>query len=206
MFEFVVTEASLREVEARNRPDFSQWVYDVLDTWLMQSKGEESPAAGTLLDHPRFGMIRAKDRRLLQDALAPAGQGYVQRRSPPGGMCAVRDSNPEPADSRSYAPVAFRRCSTLPVTSADAERLFRLVLSAARRGVCFRVGKVWNGSCVAVVSNECLRGGHLECRRERRGRAFLLRSVLDHEDGSAVVLTVRALHPELPWSCACVEA
>lgn len=39
MFEFVVTEASLREVEARNKPRFTQWVYDVLDTWLIQSEG-----------------------------------------------------------------------------------------------------------------------------------------------------------------------
>jgi hypothetical protein len=69
MFQFVVTEASLGEVEARNRPRFSQWVYDVLDTWLIQSEGEEPPGAGTTLDQPRFGMISLKDRRLLQDAL-----------------------------------------------------------------------------------------------------------------------------------------
>ena len=32
MFEFVVTEASLREVINRTRPCYTQWVYDVLDT------------------------------------------------------------------------------------------------------------------------------------------------------------------------------
>jgi hypothetical protein len=37
MFEFVVTEASLREVVNRTRPGYTQWVCDVLDTWLIQS-------------------------------------------------------------------------------------------------------------------------------------------------------------------------
>ena len=32
MFEFAVTEASLREVINRTRPCYTQWVYDVLDT------------------------------------------------------------------------------------------------------------------------------------------------------------------------------
>jgi hypothetical protein len=44
-------------------------VYDVLDTWLIQSKGEELPAPGTTFDDRGFGMISVKDRRLLQDAL-----------------------------------------------------------------------------------------------------------------------------------------
>jgi hypothetical protein len=69
MFEFVVTEASLREVVARDKPRFTQWVYDVLDTWLIQSEGEKSPAPGTTFDDHRFGMISMKDRRLLQEAL-----------------------------------------------------------------------------------------------------------------------------------------
>jgi hypothetical protein len=40
-FQFVVTEASLREVVVRDRPRYTQWVYDVLDAWLVQSEGEE---------------------------------------------------------------------------------------------------------------------------------------------------------------------
>ena len=48
---------------------FTQWVYDVLDTWLIQSEGEEPPAPGTILENPRFGMISVKDRQLLQEAL-----------------------------------------------------------------------------------------------------------------------------------------
>jgi hypothetical protein len=69
MFEFVVAEASLREVLNRGRPGYTQWVYDVLDTWLIQSEGEERPTPGTTFEDPRFGMISAKDRRLLQEAL-----------------------------------------------------------------------------------------------------------------------------------------
>lgn len=46
MFEFVVTAASLREVHARNRPQFTQWVYDVLNTWLIQSEGQDPPTPG----------------------------------------------------------------------------------------------------------------------------------------------------------------
>ena len=84
MFEFVVTEASLREVEARNRPQFSQWVYDVLDTWWIQSEGEDPPTPGTTLDHFRFGMISLKDRLLLQDALDWRCDGFMtmERRLP----------------------------------------------------------------------------------------------------------------------------
>ena len=69
MFEFVVTEASLREVVSRTRPGYTQWVYDVLDTWLIQSEGEESPTPGRTFEDRRFGMISMKDRRLLQEAL-----------------------------------------------------------------------------------------------------------------------------------------
>ena len=69
MFEFVVTEASLREVVNRTRPGYTQWVYDVLDTWLIQFEGEEPPTPGRTFEDRRFGMISAKDRRLLQEAL-----------------------------------------------------------------------------------------------------------------------------------------
>jgi hypothetical protein len=45
-FQFVVTEASLREVVVRDRRRYTQWVYDVGDAWLVQSEGEEPPAPG----------------------------------------------------------------------------------------------------------------------------------------------------------------
>jgi hypothetical protein len=51
MFEFVVTAASLREVINRTRPGYTQWSYDVLDTWLIQSEGEKPPTPGTTLEH-----------------------------------------------------------------------------------------------------------------------------------------------------------
>jgi hypothetical protein len=69
MFEFVVTDASLREVQDRNRPGYTQWAHDVLDTWLIQSEGEEPPPPGTTFEDRRFGNISVKDRRLLQDAV-----------------------------------------------------------------------------------------------------------------------------------------
>jgi hypothetical protein len=47
MFEFVVTEASLREVVNRRQPGYTRWVLDVLDTWLIQSEGDEPPTSGT---------------------------------------------------------------------------------------------------------------------------------------------------------------
>jgi hypothetical protein len=68
-FEFVVTAASLREVQARNRPQFTQWVYDVIDTWLIQSEGQDPPTPGATFTNQRFGMISQKDRQLLQEAL-----------------------------------------------------------------------------------------------------------------------------------------
>ena len=68
MFEFVVTDASLREVEARNKPWFTQWVLSILDTWLIQSEREVT-SPGTTFEEPRFGMISVKDRRLLQQAI-----------------------------------------------------------------------------------------------------------------------------------------
>jgi len=53
-FEFAVTEASLREVAARNERADTQWVYDVLDSWLVSSEGEE-PVPTSSFEDPRFG-------------------------------------------------------------------------------------------------------------------------------------------------------
>jgi hypothetical protein len=102
MFEFVVTEASLREVVARERRKFTQWVYDVLDTWLIQSAREKRSPSGSKFDECRFGMISAKDRLLLQDALdwrcaafmtmerrLPTAAGFIERET---GLLVMRPS------------------------------------------------------------------------------------------------------------------
>ena len=84
MFQFVVTEASWREVVNRARPGYTQWVYDVLDTWLVYSEGEEPPTPGRTCEDQRFGMISVKDRRLLQEALDWRCQAFItmERRLP----------------------------------------------------------------------------------------------------------------------------
>lgn len=77
MFEFVITEASLHEVVNRTRPGYTQWVCDVLNTWLIQSEGEEAPTPGRTFEDRRFGMISVKDRRLLQEALDWRCQAFM---------------------------------------------------------------------------------------------------------------------------------
>ena len=102
MFEFVVTEASLREVQGRDEPRYTQWVYDVLDTWLVQSEGEEPHVPRSTFADARFGMISIKDRRLLQDAVdwgcdafltmerrLPTAADFIERMS---GLRVVRPS------------------------------------------------------------------------------------------------------------------
>ncbi len=94
MFEFVVTEASLREVVNRTRPGYTQWVYDVLDTWLIESEGEEPPTPGRTFEDRRFGMISVKDRRLLQEALDWRCDAFMtmERRLPTGAAFIERET------------------------------------------------------------------------------------------------------------------
>ncbi len=82
-FQFVVTAASLREVDGQGDGGYSQWVRDVEDTWLIQSEGLV-PAALATLNEARFGMISVKDRRLLQDALDTGCDAFmtVEKRLP----------------------------------------------------------------------------------------------------------------------------
>ena len=58
-------------------------MFDVLDTWLIQSAGEEPVPTSTFVDR-RFGNISVKDRRLLQDALDVGCDGFLtmERRLP----------------------------------------------------------------------------------------------------------------------------
>src|SRR5258708_36504753 len=50
MFEFVVTEASLRQVVNRTYPGYTQSVYNRLDTWLTRSAPEQPPRPGRTFD------------------------------------------------------------------------------------------------------------------------------------------------------------
>lgn len=72
-FEFVVTEASLNEVARRGSSSYRQWVYDVLDTWLIQSDGQQPRPT----DHERPGSVSVKDWLLLKDALAFRCDGFL---------------------------------------------------------------------------------------------------------------------------------
>lgn len=84
MFEFVVTNAAMREVVARGHEPYARWVFEVSDTWAVQSSSEEAPAPGTLLRDRRFGMLSVKDRALLQEALDWRCQAFLtmERRLP----------------------------------------------------------------------------------------------------------------------------
>lgn len=73
MFEFVVTSASLREVEGKNDPRYTQWVYDVLDTWLIQSADYQPQSSNRL----RIGSVSVKDWALLSDALDNACDAFL---------------------------------------------------------------------------------------------------------------------------------
>lgn len=72
-FEFVVTEASLREVEARGQAGYTRWVRDVEDTWLVQSEGVvHEPVAVE-----RLGSVSSKDWLLVHDALTTLCDGFL---------------------------------------------------------------------------------------------------------------------------------
>lgn len=69
-FEFVITDESMAEVDGRNDPRFTQWVWDVRDSW------EISVLEGALTDEVApvcrlagYSNISSKDRSLLEAAL-----------------------------------------------------------------------------------------------------------------------------------------
>lgn len=83
-FEIVVTEAALREVSERSHARYAAWVTDVMDTWLARSACQAPAQPEDALRHRRFGMISAKDRLLLQDALDLRCDAFItmERRLP----------------------------------------------------------------------------------------------------------------------------
>jgi hypothetical protein len=71
LFEFALSENSLREVAAARDGRYLQWAYDVLDHWLACVEGSGLPAGvdTAILDSPAYGYLSAGDRALLKDAL-----------------------------------------------------------------------------------------------------------------------------------------
>ena len=64
-FEFVVTAASLAEVQGRGDRRYTQWVRDVEDSWLIQSEGNDYERQ----PRQQLGSVSVKDWALLADAL-----------------------------------------------------------------------------------------------------------------------------------------
>jgi hypothetical protein len=76
-FDIVVSPNSVSEVDAKGEPGYTSWVLDVLDHWLIRIEeyqgiafDDTGPPLASKLDDPRFGYLSAKDKLLIQDALA----------------------------------------------------------------------------------------------------------------------------------------
>lgn len=72
-FEFVVTAASLAEVQGRGDPRYTQWVRDVEDTWLIQSEGADYQRQL----RQRLGSVSVTDWALIADALDTACDAFL---------------------------------------------------------------------------------------------------------------------------------
>jgi hypothetical protein len=77
MFDFVLSEGSLDEVEAKGDPSLMRWAVDVFDHWLIRIEeyhGSAFEGSGEALakklDGPQFGYLSEKDKRLIRDTLA----------------------------------------------------------------------------------------------------------------------------------------
>jgi hypothetical protein len=76
-FEVVLSENSLQEVLDAHDASYTSWALDVLNYWLVrieEYQGKAFSGSGAVLadrlDERRFGYLSAKDKLLLQDALA----------------------------------------------------------------------------------------------------------------------------------------
>lgn len=68
-FQYVVTDAALREVFDRGVSSYTRWALELADLWAELSAAEEFPPSDNAMQGPCFGMISMKDRAVLQEAL-----------------------------------------------------------------------------------------------------------------------------------------
>ena len=141
MFEFVVTEASLREVVNRTRPLHPAGARPA--RYLVHSvRGRGAADAGHDLREPTLGMISAKDRRLLQEALDWRCEAFMtmERRWPAfhlggNGRQVATGHLPEWERARVWTATGHE---------ADGTGWFSAV-SWASRSVCCSKGCRWTG-------------------------------------------------------------
>lgn len=87
MFELALSENSLKEVHDRERQDYLQWAFEVLDYWhgclSAYGRGDLNPFSGhgqslaQLVMKSGFGYLSDKDRALLHDALLLECQAFL---------------------------------------------------------------------------------------------------------------------------------
>jgi hypothetical protein len=88
LFEWIVSRNSLREADNKRDPGHMQWLWDIADHSItcLEGTGQtpESEALAARLKEPKFGYLSAKDRLLLEDALALRCDAFltVERRLP----------------------------------------------------------------------------------------------------------------------------
>jgi hypothetical protein len=89
-FEFVITEANLQEIANRGEPRYTQWVYDVLDTWLIQLEGEKPPVPSSTTRSMSANEVNGRrDHSRVAATLAVDLAGLN-----PGDVNAVRNADP----------------------------------------------------------------------------------------------------------------
>jgi hypothetical protein len=87
-FEWIISQASMREARDKSDPGHIQWFWDIADhsTACLERSGQtsENTALGMRLDENKFGYLGKKDRLLLQHALILRCEAFltVERRLP----------------------------------------------------------------------------------------------------------------------------
>lgn len=88
LFEWIVSDGSLREAHDKRDPGHMQWLWDIADhsEVCLNDDGptEESEQLAARLAEPKFGYLSDKDRRLLQDAVLLRCEAFLtmERRLP----------------------------------------------------------------------------------------------------------------------------